>query len=434
MTTRLALSCLLALTTAAHAGGFGIPDIGVRRTAMGAAIGRPDDASAIYHNPAGLVLAPEGWNIYVSAGLLLVRSEFELSPWADSDRFLGVSPEATGYYAQTKPARAMGAAPMIAVTRTILPGKLTVGSAIYLGNAQGAGFRADDVTRYHLIDGYIVAPQAVVAAAYKLNDAITVGASAGVLNMRIHLEREIYPIVNGMDVSSIIGSRAMLELDGTAWEPTWMLAAYGRPHPRVTYGATLTSRVDAELEGPIQITYGEDAPSPGETLIGTQRTQQMLPWAFMGGANVDVTDWLEIGAEFRYWLYRQYEKQRTDVTGIFLVRQLETIKNYRDSYQLSGGARIHDLPALPGLELMLGSHYDRTPAPNGSVTLDQPTFSHIGLRSGARYSFGRYRIGASYVRYFYDVPTVTNSTTNPPTNFRGEGSNNIFTLSLEANL
>jgi long-subunit fatty acid transport protein len=154
----------------------------------------------------------------------------------------------------------------------------------------------------------------------------------------------------------------------------------------------------------------------------------------MAGANVDVTPQIEVGAEYRHWLYRQYKKQHTDVTGIFLVRELETTKNYNDSWQISGGIRVHNLAAAPNLELMLGSHFDRTPAPSSTVTLDQPTFRHIGLHSGARFTVGRYPFGASYLRYVYLIPTVTDSTTTPPSNFRGEGANHIFTLSVEAAL
>ncbi|MEO8845213.1 MAG: hypothetical protein ABI591_05845, partial [Kofleriaceae bacterium] len=132
--------------------------------------------------------------------------------------------------------------------------------------------------------------------------------------------------------------------------------------------------------------------------------------------------------------YRQYTQQHTDVAGIFLVHELDTAKNYMDSWQVSGGVRVHDLAAAPGLDLMAGTHFDRTPAPSSTITLDQPTFRHIGLHTGVRYTVGRYRIGASYLRYFFLIPTVTDSTTSPPTNFRGSGSNNIFTVSIEANL
>lgn len=432
--TALVAAFALGLASpAADAGGFGIPDIGVRRTAMGAVIGRPDEAAAIYHNPAGLILQ-HGWHLYLSLGLAVVRSEFQLHSWAESDRFLGVTPDADGYYAPTRPSRARGVIPMIAATGEILPGKLVMGAAIYVGNAQGAGFGENDVTRYHLIDGYVVAPQAVLAAAYRITDGLTIGGSAGVLNVRIHGKRDVFPIVNGTDISNLAGTRPELVLDGSGWAPSWMLAAFGRPHPRVTWGATLTGRVDATMTGPVEITFSDDAPNPGDKLVGTQTTTQLLPWAFMGGANVDVTPHVEVGAELRYWLYRQYQKQHTDVVGIFLVRELETVKNYHDSWQTSGGVRVHDLAALPGVELMAGTHYDRTPAPSSTVTFDQPTFKHIGLHTGLRWTTGRYRFGASYLRYWYLIPTVTDSTTSPPSNFRGHGSNNIFTLSVEAQL
>ncbi|MBA3818139.1 MAG: outer membrane protein transport protein [Deltaproteobacteria bacterium] len=422
-----------AVTVPAQAGGFGIPEIGVRRTAMASTIGRPDEASSIYHNPAGLVLRP-GWNVYVSMGLSLVNTQFELQQWEQSDQFLGVTANSDGYYDPVRPSRAMGVVPMIAATGEILPGKLVLGVALFVGSAQGAAFEREAVTRYHLIDGYIVAPQAVVAAAYQVTDTLSVGASAGVLHMRIHGKREVFPIIDGMDVSNLTGTRPELLLDGQGWAPTWMVSAFGRPHPRITWGATITGRVDTKLEGPVEITYSEDSPQPGDKLVGTQTTTQLLPWAFMAGANFDLTPNVEIGTEFRYWLYRQYKQQHTDIVGIFLVRELETMKNYNDSWQVSGGVRVHDLEFSPQLELMAGSHYDRTPAPPGTVTLDQPTFDHIGLHSGARYTTGRFRIGLSYIYYWYDIPTVTTSITAPPSNMRGNGSNNIFTVSLEAQL
>ncbi|NVB82637.1 MAG: hypothetical protein HOV81_29940 [Kofleriaceae bacterium] len=423
----------LAASPTAHAGGFGIPDIGVRRTAMASIIGRPDDASAIYHNPAGLTLQ-HGWQLYLATGVMLIDTEFQLHSWAESDRFLGTSADSDGYYAPVRPSRAMGVVPMLALTGEIIPDKLVLGAALYVGNAQGAAFDREAVTRYHLIDGYVIAPQAVIAGSYRITDTLSLGASAGILNMRIHGRREVFPIIDGMDISSLTGTRPELVLDGSGWAPTWMVAAFGQPHPRVTWGATLTGRVDATLEGPVEVTYSADASSPNDRLVGKQRTQQMLPWAAMAGATVDVTPNIEVGAELRYWLYRQYKKQHTDVIGIFLVRELETIKNYHDSWQTSGGVRVHDLAPLPGIELMLGMHYDRTPAPPGTVTLDQPTFNHVGLHSGARYTTGRYRFGASYLHYWYDVDTVTTSMTAPPSNFRGSGTNNIFTVSIEARL
>jgi len=263
---------------------------------------------------------------------------------------------------------------------------------------------------------------------------VSVGASVGVVNIRVHGSRFVFPILNGVDISHMTGTKPKLVLDGSGWAPTWMLAAYGKPHPRFTWGATLTGRVDAELTGPINVTYSEDASVPGDQLIGVQTTKQLLPWAFMAGANFDLTPNVELGTDFRYWLYRQYTNQHTDIVGIALLRALDTPKNYHDSWETSGGVRVHDLPAVPKLDLMAGALYDRAPAPPETVTLDQPSFNHYGFHTGARYSVGRYRFGASYIHYWYRVPTVTDSVTAPPSNFQGSGANNIFTVSVEANL
>jgi long-subunit fatty acid transport protein len=426
------LLLVLMLAGQARAGGFGIPEIGVRRTAMGAVIGRPDELSALYHNPAGLVLADE-WRLYMSAGVSMIATEFELSPWDRSDEFLGATPEASGYYAPVKPSRAMGVVPMLAAGGRVW-NKLYAGAALYVGNATGAAFDEDAVTHYHLIDGYIIAPQLNVSAAYKLRDDLALAASIGVINMRVHGKRYVFPVVDGNDISMLAGTKPELVLDGEAWAPTWGVSAYGKPHPRVTWGAAIIGKVTATLEGPVTITYSDDAMTPGDTLVGRQKTSQMLPWTFQAGANVDVTPNVELGSELRYYLYRQYERQHTDIVGIFLVRELNTEKNYNDSWELAGGLRVHDLAAAPGLDLMAGFNWDKSPAPPKTVTLDQPSFTHWGAHAGARYSVGRYRLGASYVLYKYLIPTITDSVTLPPSNVRGNGINNIITLSVEASL
>ena len=423
---------LAALAGTASAGGFGIPEYGIRRTAMGATVGRPDELSALYHNPAGLVLSDE-WRLFVQGGIAFVSTEFELKPWDRSDEFLGAMPEASGYYKPVKPSRAMAAIPMIAAGGKIRD-KLYMGAMLYVGNATGAAFNKEDVTHYHLIDGYIIAPQLTVGAAYQINDKIAVGATAGLIYFKVHGRRYVFPIIDGNDISSLAGTTPELLLDGDAIAPTWSVGVFGKPHPKVTFGATIIGKVNATLEGPIKVTYSDDASSPGDVLAGTQKTTQMLPWTAMAGMNVDVHDNVELGGEFRYWLYRQYEEQRTEVVGIFLLRELVTKKNYNDSFQFSGGARVHGLAALPGVELMAGLHFDRTPAPAQTVTLDQPTFSHVGLHSGGRYSTGRFTFGASYVHLWYRIPTINDSITLPPSNVRATGSNNLFFLTMETRL
>lgn len=429
--TRLgtALSFLCASATLASAGGFGIPEMGVRRTGMAAIVGRPDEPAAVFQNPAGLTTL-HGTRIYASFGLAFVSTEFRLRPWPDSDRFIDDPVDGDGYYPSQKPTRAMGAIPMLVAT-TRLRDKLYGAVSLYVSNATGAQFRRDAPTQYHLIDGYVVAPQLSISLAYEVKPNLSVGGSIGVVNPRVHGQRYVFPIVNGTDVSNLVGSKPELTLDGSDWRPTWNFGVYAAPVDGLTLGASITGKVNANLQGPITVVYSEDAAQP-DRLEGRHSTELMLPWTFLGGANYDVTPNVEVGAELRYWLYRQYDRQYTQVENIFLVSELETVKDYHDSWQVSGGVRVHDLPQLPRLEAMLGTHYDRTPAPARTVTLDQPTFSHTGLHSGVRWTQGRYRLAATYIRYWYDIPQIEDSITSPPSNIQGDGHNDIFSVAFEA--
>lgn len=436
------LASALALTTPADAGGFGVPEMGARRTGMGAVIGRPDEPAAVFHNPAGLTLLP-GIHLYTSMGLALLRTDFQLQPWDRSQDFItDVQPGADGYYPTVRPTRAMAVIPMLVATWEAIPDRLYLAASSYVTNATGAAFEKDAVTRYHLIDGYVVSPLVQVSAAYRINRTWAVGAGVGALNVRVHGYRYVYPILDtdndpstpGMDLSNLFGTKPELTLDGSDWKLAWNAGVLVTPIEKLSLGAAVIARVDPLLEGDVTLVYGDDAPNPRDTYHGIARTGLVLPWTFHGGANYDVHPQLEVGVDFRYWLYRQYESQHTALDGLPFVTELNTPKNFHDAVQLSGGVRLHDLAAAPGLELMLGGHYDKTPAPPETVTLDQPTFSHAALRSGLRYARGRYRFGLTYLRQWFFIPTITDSVTFPPSNVRGHGSNNIMTFTFEATL
>ena len=136
-----ALALARAHRAGRSAGGFGIPDIGVRRTAMGAVIGRPDEGAAIYHNPAGLVLQP-GWHLYLSTGLAVVRTEFQLAlvgPRAIASSASPPAPTATTRRSGRR--RAMGVIPMLALTGEIIPGKLVARRGALRRQRAGRGVR-----------------------------------------------------------------------------------------------------------------------------------------------------------------------------------------------------------------------------------------------------------------------------------------------------
>ena len=429
LTLLLPAALLLQPARPARAGGLVVPDQGTRRTGMAAVIGRPDEPAAVFHNPAGLTLL-DGARLYVAFGFCLLDMKFRLRPWAGSDGYIQAPVDASGYYPAAKPTQTFGVMPMVVGTVPLGTPRLVGALGFYMPGATGAVFDAEGITRYHVIKTYILAPLGSVSLAWRALPWLSVGASIGAFYVRIYGRKLVFPTDDQQ--AQLLGSQTELEINGSAVAPAWNFGLLVWPHRTLSLGLALTGRTDVHLAGPVHLRFGPDALIE-TTLNGTQHTGLLIPWTLGAGAAWDVTRHVEVGADLRYLFYRQVKTQHTQIDDLELITSLDTPKNYRDSWQVSGGVRVHDLRWVPRLELMLGVHYDRTPAPGSTVSFDQPSFSHAGFHTGARYTLGeRYRLGLTLLHYRYLVPTVNDSLTAPPSNFTGAGGNTIITASFEA--
>ncbi len=425
----LALAAISASPRGAAASGGVVPEMGARKLGMGAIIGRPDDLSAIYHNPAGLVLSP-GVNVYLNVGVALLDTEMQLRPWEDSDRYISDPVDAEGYYPPFSPSRAFGVIPMLVASTNLLSDKLVLALGFFVPNAVGAAFERDSVVRYHLVDSYYVTVSASLALAWRPLPWLAVGAAANLLYMRAHVERFFFPKFGATDLDIMFKGDSVLELGGEDISFSGTFGILLWPLPNVSFGAVLITRSNFELAGDATISFGPSTNREGG-LSGTGRTFMFLPWTVQFGINWDVTPWLELAGELRYYVYSQQKELRIEVEGIPLLTELVTPKDYHNSYHLGGGFMISP-PPLPGLELMVGYHYDYSPAPDSKVSVEQPTFSHHGLRLGARYqAHDLLRFSLTYVHYWYVPRSTDRSSSTPPSNYRGSGENHIMSLNLE---
>ena len=432
---RCALIILLLLLTPAPALASGgvVPEMGTRKLGMGAIIGRPDDLSAIYHNPAGLTLNT-GVNIYLNVGISLVNMELKMRPWQGSDKYISEPVDADGYYPAFKPSRAFGVIPMLVASTNIFSDKLVLALGFYVPNAVGAAFEEESVVRYHLVDSYYVTGAGSVALAYQPTPWLAVGITGSVLYMRAQVRRHFFPLVKGADLDFLFKGDSVMELSGDDVTFGGTLGVLLTPLPGLSLGLVMITRSNFELEGEVELNYG---PSTGREggLTGTGRTYMFLPWTVQGGINWQVTPWLELAFEFRYYLYSQQKEVRIELEGIPLLTELVTPKDNHNSYHTGAGVRISP-SLLRGLELMAGYHYDYSPSPDSKVSVEQPSFSHHGLRLGARYRAHDLpvRMSLTYVHYWYVPRGTDKSATYPPSNYRGEGDNHIVSLVLEVML
>ncbi len=411
---RAALLVTLFLPVTARAGGFEIVDVGARETGMGAEIGRPDEPAAVYHNPAGLTLLP-GLHLFISAGGSIPESTLQLRPWAGSSEFIDAPVSAQGFYPAAQPS-AFAVIPMVVISDELLKDKL-----------------------WAAISAYAVAGNAGLTVAYKPERHVSIGLSANVIYVQTAVDKDLYPVLDGTDFSGLIGQNPGLNLNGNTVTCGFNLGVLVWPLRSLSLGVAAISGDLPEVGGGLTLQPGKGGALTAP-FTGTQETNLYIPWTVQAGANWDALRLLEVGAELRYWFYEGFHSQTSAITwtshtGLesLLPNSLVSPEDYQNSWRISGGMRLHQLPHLGTLEVMAGFHYDNSPVPDATVSLTAPSFDSWGAHAGLRYTFkGHYRIGLTYIHYWYLERNVTDSITVPPSDFMAGGDNNIVTLALEA--
>jgi len=449
----LSLLLLLGLLAPPHraaAQGFIIPELGARKNGMGTAIGRPDDLTAIYHNPAALALL-KGTRVGLSFTMAFLYTDIRVHEWyvgqgANRRPFLPDTADAEGYYEPQGPGAA-APIPFIGASTNLFSDKLTAAIGVYVPNAAGADFGADKPSRYHVIDAYVISAFFTAALAYRPFDWLAIGVGGSAVYVRVQRRSLFYPILtlNGteFDSSFLLGKETELNLEGEDLKPAFSLGIQVWPLKTLSLGFMMLTRYDVSLEGPLTLTPGADASQlvkKPEFTDNEQVTEIVSPWVFGFGANWDITPWLEVGAELRIYLNSQVEEQVTRITSEGPLKDLigpggiVTPKNLKNTFHLGGGFKIRP-PLTLDLDLMTGFHYEPSPSPDNTVEVSAPSFDIFALHFGVRYNFAeRFALTLVYSHYEYLERATVDSITSPPTNFVGSGYNNQVSVVFEARL
>ena len=407
----LLLVALAALVPGrAAAGGFSNPDFGVRRLGMFAVLGNPDDVTAIFHNPAGLVLG-KGTRLYHAQSWFFMDLAFRMY---DSDGKLRPDHE-------LEPDWNIGTIPFFGVASDLGTERFRGGLAIYAPNAYGSALPEDEPTRYHATRVLFLASRATLTGAYEFDETFAVGANVSLIHVYLQAER----IMNGgvlgdpdykfEPVEKTSAGDKKLELDGQDW--TWAvdIAALFRPIPELRLGVVFAGGSDVELEGCVKLTDSE-----GNADCASHRTQTVIPYTLKAGVNWEFAPDFEVGFDFRYWHYQVLQMQRSVLSSpIAGQTELADPKNYGNSWNWCLGL-YHRV--TPTFEVMMGYQQDFTPIPEQTFTLDNPSRDQHGVGLGARWQASdKVRLGLAMVRNWFDLVDVQESRSVPPTNLKGHG-------------
>ncbi len=443
----LAAGLLFVMPSAAQAGGFSNPDFGVRRVGMFAVTARPDDVTAIFHNPAGLTLK-DGTDFYhaqswfvMDLGMRLYKSDGTLAP----DK-------------EIHPTLAVGAIPFLGFASDCGTKDFRLGFGIYAPNAYGAALPEDEATRYHAITALFLASRATLAAAYKINDMFRIGAAISLVHVYLtktqYMNAKMIPAdtdkFNDPKYDLRFKSRydtayddMLLTMDGQDW--TWAadLGILFHPIPSLRIGAAFSGGSDIELEGDVSLSYNYCRDANGKKIpncrLGdpgskqslkkektTHHTNMVIPFELKAGFNWEFVKNFEVGMDVYYWHYQVFQQQRTVLKDkLFgLIKELNDQKNYGKSWAWNIGLMYR---VVPSLELMCGFQMDFTPIPQQTYTLDNPSTDQKGISLGLRWQIDdRWRVGLAFVKNWFNLVNVQESVAKPPSNAKGHGSNNEF--------
>lgn len=484
MALALVLGNLVAVS-AAVAGGFHISILGARRTGMMTNLANPDDVTALFHNPAGLVDL-RGTRLHLSGGMTFLQTDAQLQA-LDPKRFpeinLADCEQAStppcawpiddeGYYEESiAPERYFGVIPYLGVSQDlgfIAPGlaDLVVSAALYAPGAYGAFLPENAPTAYYAIGGLFVIATGTAGFGWKLSDKLSIGASGSVNYLSLGFSQKfstidiLTPEGEDPDLSAALAQAMIgdlrIDYQGEDWGFGWGAGVLYRPFDWLAAGAGYGGWTSASFRGPVEVSalgseiIGSPPTTPeklkplvnslGYKLPVRLRVDMPIPPVLQAGVAVKPLPWLELAVDGRLWLYTLFERQimrpryDPDEPGEepLTEESLSKDKNYSNSYEIAVGALVRPFTSLRQLELMIGLAFDKSPVPNKTFSIDNPSMDQAIISVGARMILAEtWKVGVAYMLITYMGRDVKNSQTSPPTNVRLKGRSHIPTLEVE---
>jgi long-chain fatty acid transport protein len=420
----LAFAGSMAGSGTALAGGFSNPDFGIRRMGMFAVTARPDDNTAVFHNPAGLTLV-DGTHFYHAQSWFVVDLGMRLY---DSQGVLRPDYE-------IKPEWNVGAIPFIGFQSDCGTRDFRLGFGMYAPNAYGASLPKDEPTRYHATQALFLSSRATLAAAYRINEVLRVGASISLvytyLTASRMMNRNMIPSDNDLindpkydlrfkSVAETESGDMTLDMNGQNW--TWAadVGLLIHPIPTVRIGAAFAGGSAIKLKGDVKLTE-----PGGKVSKAKHETFMTIPWTLKGGINWEFVPGFEVGVDVYYWHYQILQEQRTVLsTPLYGMKELRDPRNYGNSWAWNIGMMYKPTDYL---DLMIGYQQDYSPIPTRTYSLDNPSTDQFGISMGLRWQItDRWRAGIAYIHNWFNLINVQDNVSKPPVNAKGHGANNEF--------
>ncbi len=365
----------------AEASGFFFPQVGARAAGMGSNfVALADDASAIFHNPAGLINVPDK-SLYGSLSLLV--------PSVTYTRHDGPV-----VFEPVKSRNPLTPVPYLGFSRRSETGRYATGAAIYGAWGTVLHYPEKGPQRYQVQNQFFMVLHATAAAAYRLTPSLSVGGQASFIYSKLDFRRSI-------DARDLVGLPELIQpgfddpefeavIDfgtsgtgfggglGLLWEPSraFRLGIFGTLPTTVAMSGSAVADISEILLLRTIL---------GETFDTRAELDLYLPAVVRAGLLVRPTLGIKFTADLVWVDWSRVKRQVLVLESIPGIPEITLIRNWSDGWTVGAGV---EWSAPRGLEIRAGWFYEPSVVPSSTILLDGPDADKHGLALGITLPFG----------------------------------------------
>ena len=389
--TLAALACVACAVLPAQAGGFAVPEQGARALGLGGAYAaQSDDATAIFHNAAGIGFL-KGKQLSLGASLVYRTTDFA-----------GASPF-PGAALGEKSAHGLGLPPSFDYAQRLTP-RLVAGIGLHVPFDMRTRWENRDTSysgRFLVKSAAIRSTSLNPTLAYQLADRLAVGAGLDVRLTRLEFEHNV-PLINpftqrAQDVA------ALRVTGGRQLSLGFNVGVLAKPAEGLAIGVSYRHGVSPEFTGNAELSRLPTGSAQFDALVARRYGRDdlaataslALPALASLGAQYGWRDWL-VSAQLDLQRWSSFETLPLTLEGPpELSRSMSLEFTNSQVYRVGVERRLNDALTLRG-----GYSLDRTPVPVETLGPLFPEATRHGAAVGASWRRGQMRLEVANAIFF----------------------------------
>ncbi|MBN1224272.1 MAG: outer membrane protein transport protein [Candidatus Aminicenantes bacterium] len=354
--------CLLFLSSGLWSGGWNNTLMGIRALGIGAAyVGLADDPSAIFYNPAGLILQKNKLNFSINGLYVMPVHEFS------ADGLSARSEERTSI-------------PQVFITYKTSD-RITFGFGVYAPYATGGvNWREEDLGTP--LNSYLGILSLTPSVSYQISEKLSIGFNVN-----------IYHSVLEVDTKTEFGQPLETKENGSAI--TAGLGLMYSVNDKLRIGVTVRGPATMKISGTTSL--AQSVPGVGTVHIKRDsETEFKLPWDFEIGFSYRFSDRLVLSTSAQYTMWSVLDSVRKSIKDFPLVGDMEIREdlNFKNILVMRAGIE-YMIPG--GIFLRGGLGVDRAAQPSETLSPNNIDVDKFTLLGGIGYRTGNTQIDFVYI-------------------------------------